>query len=317
MGKLKYPLGILLTMVIGALLNMLLCCNCWGDDGGEINATSKTNDIENNGIARTETPELRNPNLVLIDTNGNEIVSSNENFNFLKNRYSHLRPLNASVPKSISAIKVYLDTHEGEQLNITGLYMESEKNTSAFTNLGEARANDVKNYLASSGFDTSRLSISGSLLDNLAVRDSLVLGPVDYMLSKIPQGEAAATREKELDNLAAYLRANPLILHFKTGSSNINLSTIQREKVSKMVKYLDARPSSELASTGHTDNTGSRATNISISAKRAGFAKEYLVKNGINPDRIQSNGKGPDEPIATNNTEEGKAKNRRVVVTIK
>jgi OOP family OmpA-OmpF porin len=56
--------------------------------------------------------------------------------------------------------------------------------------------------------------------------------------------------------------------------------------------------------------------NTQLGQNRADFAKEYLAKNGISADRIISSSKGPDEPIADNATTEGKAKNRRTVVTI-
>ncbi len=313
MGKIKYPLGILITMIIGALLNMYLCCGCWDDDASSDTAVSKVVDES----VTNETIALRSPDLILNDYSGNSIVLNNDNFNFLNSNYHYMQPLAGSVPASLGTIKSYLEDNADSKLNIKGLYMEEEVNNSAFTNLGEARANDVKNYLLSMGYDSARMGISGELVNNLTVKDSLLLGPVDYSLSKLPTGDAAEARERELDSLATYLRANPLILKFATGASTINLNATQREKVSKMVRYMDARPSSELLSVGHTDNTGSRATNIKISADRAAFAKSYLVENGIAGSRIESLGKGPDEPIASNDTEEGKATNRRVVVTLK
>lgn len=315
MGKLKYPLGILITMIIGALLNMYLCCDCWGDTSDKSSNEAVVNTVGDD--ATNQAIALRDPDLVLNDYNGNNVVLSNENFNFLNSGYHYVKPLGASVAASAGTIKDYLNNNSDSKLNITGLYMEDEVNKSAFTNLGEARANDVKNYLLSMGYDSSRLGISGALVDNLTVKDSLLLGPVDYSLSKMPTGDAAAAREKELDSLAAYLRANPLILKFATGASTINLNATQRDKVSKIVKYMDARPSSGLLSVGHTDNTGSREINVKVSADRAAFAKSYLAENGIMASRIEASGKGPDEPIASNDTEEGKATNRRVVVTLK
>jgi len=315
MGKLKYPLGILITMIIGALLNMYLCCDCWGDTGDKSSNEAVVNTVSDD--ATDQSIALRDPDLVLNDYNGNNVVLGNENFNFLNSGYHYVKPLGTSVAASAGAIKDYLNDNADSKLNITGLYMDDEVNNSAFTNLGEARANDVKNYLVSMGYASNRLGISGELVNNLTVKDSLLLGPVNYSLSKMPTGDAAAAREKELDNLASDIRANPLILKFATGASTINLNATQRDKVSKMVRYLDARPQSSLVSVGHTDNTGSRAINVKISADRAAFAKSYLAENGIMASRIEASGKGPDEPIASNDTEEGKATNRRVVVTLK
>ena len=67
---------------------------------------------------------------------------------------------------------------------------------------------------------------------------------------------------------------------------------------------------------GHTDNTGQRETNMRLGQERADFAKAYLMRNGIPENRINATSKGSDEPIASNATEEGKAKNRRTVITL-
>lgn len=69
---------------------------------------------------------------------------------------------------------------------------------------------------------------------------------------------------------------------------------------------------------GHTDNTGDRANNMELSKDRANFARDYLIRNGgISTTRMDVDGFGPDKPIATNKTDEGKAQNRRVEVTLK
>jgi len=67
---------------------------------------------------------------------------------------------------------------------------------------------------------------------------------------------------------------------------------------------------------GHTDNTGSLELNLKLSKDRAEAVKAYLVGKGANPSRIEAVGYGPTQPIADNNTEEGKQKNRRVEFTL-
>lgn len=74
---------------------------------------------------------------------------------------------------------------------------------------------------------------------------------------------------------------------------------------------------SKLELVGHTDDTGNRDNNYSLSTARAEAVKTYLVQKGIPANRFQKvDGKGQDEPIADNNTPAGKAQNRRVVLTI-
>ena len=83
-----------------------------------------------------------------------------------------------------------------------------------------------------------------------------------------------------------------------------------------MVDYVYKVDGASIMVTGHTDNQGSRDTNIKVGQERADFAKNYLIDNGISSSKISSTSLGPDQPIADNTTEEGRAENRRVVITI-
>jgi outer membrane protein OmpA-like peptidoglycan-associated protein len=67
---------------------------------------------------------------------------------------------------------------------------------------------------------------------------------------------------------------------------------------------------------GHTDSTGSHAYNMKLSEERANSVKTYLTGRGVPANRLVTIGAGPDYPIASNDTEEGRAKNRRVEITI-
>lgn len=67
---------------------------------------------------------------------------------------------------------------------------------------------------------------------------------------------------------------------------------------------------------GHTDSTGSHDYNMKLSLQRAESVKAYLVSRGVPPARLVTVGAGPDYPIASNATEEGRAQNRRVEITI-
>ncbi|MGJ1268424.1 OmpA family protein [Sphingobacterium spiritivorum] len=67
---------------------------------------------------------------------------------------------------------------------------------------------------------------------------------------------------------------------------------------------------------GHTDNTGSMKTNLRLSKERAEAVKAYLSGKGANPSRIEATGYGPNQPIASNATAEGRQQNRRVEFTL-
>ena len=68
--------------------------------------------------------------------------------------------------------------------------------------------------------------------------------------------------------------------------------------------------------TGHTDDIGSADYNKNLSQQRADAVKKYLTDSGIAESRITTRGAGMDEPVATNKTAQGRAKNRRIEFTI-
>ena len=79
---------------------------------------------------------------------------------------------------------------------------------------------------------------------------------------------------------------------------------------------LVAHPTMEISIEGHTDNQGESDYNKVLSTERAMAVKDYLIEVGINESRLFSRGFGENKPIETNNTEQGRAKNRRVEVII-
>lgn len=90
-----------------------------------------------------------------------------------------------------------------------------------------------------------------------------------------------------------------------------------RDVLEQIYNLLIQAEDSKLELVGHTDNSGNKTNNYSLSTARAEAVKSYLIQKGIPASRFQNiDGKGQDEPLGDNNTEAGKAKNRRVVVSI-
>jgi outer membrane protein OmpA-like peptidoglycan-associated protein len=75
-------------------------------------------------------------------------------------------------------------------------------------------------------------------------------------------------------------------------------------------------PTAKFSIEGHTDNSGTAASNQKLSEERAGAVKNYLVENGIANDRLTSSGFGQSKPLDSNKTKAGKANNRRVEVKL-
>lgn len=82
------------------------------------------------------------------------------------------------------------------------------------------------------------------------------------------------------------------------------------------IQFLRENPTVHANIEGYTDNVGNDESNLKLSEERAKSVYDYLIANRIRPDRIQYKGYGSANPIATNDTEEGRAKNRRTVFVI-
>lgn len=79
---------------------------------------------------------------------------------------------------------------------------------------------------------------------------------------------------------------------------------------------IKACPTAKITVIGHTDNTGNDAINNPLSANRAKAVADYLVSQGVAADAVNSRGAGSAEPVASNDTEEGRAQNRRTEIKV-
>ena len=102
---------------------------------------------------------------------------------------------------------------------------------------------------------------------------------------------------------------------FKTGSAI--LLAKGKPILDTVVAYLKRNPDVEVTIDGHTDNIGSDKVNNPLSLKRAEATKKYLVSKGVAADRLVTAGFGSTQPVADNNTKEGREKNRRIEIKIK
>ena len=100
------------------------------------------------------------------------------------------------------------------------------------------------------------------------------------------------------------------------GFDSYSLRDAARENLSNLAASLNRFSDSELLIVGHTDSSGAEDYNQRLSENRAGAARDYLVRQGVDASRIRAMGLGETEAIATNDTEIGQQENRRVEVAI-
>lgn len=99
-------------------------------------------------------------------------------------------------------------------------------------------------------------------------------------------------------------------LKFESGKAEI-LSSSHKD-LDEVVAVLKANPDLKLEIQGYTDNRGAAEFNRALSGKRANAVKDYMVSKGVNAGRLSAKGYGIENPVATNDTAEGRAQNRRV-----
>ncbi|WP_408609911.1 OmpA family protein [Haliea alexandrii] len=106
----------------------------------------------------------------------------------------------------------------------------------------------------------------------------------------------------------------PGSITFETGSYNLrdDFYPALNSVGEVLAKYADTT----LRITGHTDNTGSRALNQTLSERRAGSVADYLATRAVERSRMLVQGMGYDQPIADNSSEQGRSQNRRVELMI-
>ena len=89
-----------------------------------------------------------------------------------------------------------------------------------------------------------------------------------------------------------------------------------KAKLEDLVSKLQGTDIEVIVATGHTDSTGTDAYNQKLSMRRANAVKAFLVSKGLPAERVFTEGKGEKQPVASNKTAEGRAKNRRVEVEV-
>lgn len=99
-------------------------------------------------------------------------------------------------------------------------------------------------------------------------------------------------------------------VQFNTGTAI--LSSSSKTILDDVAKTLNDNPHLNFEVAGHTDNTGNYQYNVNLSESRATSVRDYLVNKGVAANRLVAKGYGPDKPVASNGTREGRSINRRV-----
>ncbi len=193
---------------------------------------------------------------------------------------------------------------EGHILEIIGLYSKDEPVPENAPNLGMARAEEIKKLFAEF-LPEERLLVSSRLVSEAS--DARTEAFAGVLFNTIEPTEEEKVEIVEVEDR--------VIIHFP-------FSKAVREPDPKVDEYLDKlaarlqQTDETVSIVGHTDNIGDEASNQELGLARARHIRDVLVSKGISADRITISSKGESEPIADNDSEAGRRRNRRAVLQL-
>ncbi|MCR9288036.1 MAG: OmpA family protein [Bacteroidetes bacterium] len=193
---------------------------------------------------------------------------------------------------------------EGGTLEIMGLYAEGEAAPEGFANMGMARADYIKTLFADF-LSEDRISTSSRLMAKPPDAETSAFEAINFAVFD-PEAEEKAEIVEVQDRV---------IIQFPYSSAEKEPDPAVDEYIAKLAERLKTTEET-VSIIGHTDNTGSDETNNSLGLARARHVQDILISKGIKKARITIGSKGESEPVADNDTEAGRRRNRRAELSL-
>jgi outer membrane protein OmpA-like peptidoglycan-associated protein len=142
--------------------------------------------------------------------------------------------------------------------------------------------------------------------------DDAVARYLDEQARRVQDGVADASVQRQEDRLLVTLPGDAI---FAPGSAS--LSPGGSDRLRALAETLNAYPETDVVVKGYTDAQGSEAFNLKLSEDRADRVREYLTSQGVSEARVKAIGFGPQFPVASNDTPEGRQQNRRLELELR
>ncbi|NND77353.1 MAG: OmpA family protein [Flavobacteriales bacterium] len=209
----------------------------------------------------------------------------------------------ALLGEELMADPIFQGLADNEKILITGKFFESENNASDQENLGFARAEAFKELLKTK-IDVEQIEISSEVMEG----DMEGVNMKDLLSFK----KVTPSEEKQIAQ-----RDGKVLVYFDYISDEPKLGDEVKTYLDQIANELVADRKKYIVATGYTDDVGNTKNNYYMGQHRAEAIREYLMAKGANKFQIHIKSYGEYRPIAENNTEEGRAKNRRVEIKLK
>ena len=202
--------------------------------------------------------------------------------------------ITASMLTSCEAVKNANNTQKGAGIG-----------TAAGAILGAVIGNNVGN-----GKNSELGAVLGGVIGG--VTGGVIGNKMDKQAREIEEAIPGAEVERVGEGIMLTLGENAV--RFDTNKATLSASA--QANLEKLVPIFNSYENTNIVIYGYTDNTGSVEYNQTLSAKRANSVKDYLITKGLSSSRFETKGLGINDPIATNETVEGRSENRRVEFAI-
>jgi outer membrane protein OmpA-like peptidoglycan-associated protein len=190
---------------------------------------------------------------------------------------------------------------------LTGCASLSKKQNGAV--IGAAAGAAVGGAVGRSNGSTAKGAIIGAAVGGAA--GAIIGHQMDQQAKEIKQNIPGAVVERVGEGIQVTF-ASGLLYDF---NSDV-VRGEARENLRKLATSLDKYPNTELLIVGHTDSKGDESYNQSLAERRSAAAASYLGSAGVSRARVHTRGLGESEPVASNDSEDGRQRNRRVEVAI-
>ena len=191
--------------------------------------------------------------------------------------------------------------------------IQNANNTQKGAAIGTASGAVIGGFLGNNigkGKNAALGAVLGGIVGGVA--GGVIGNKMDKQAKDIKEALPGAQVERVNEGIKITLSENTVNFDFNSAA----LTTVSKSNLDKLAGVMVQYPDTNINVYGHTDSKGTDEYNLTLSQKRANSVIDYLVSKGIARTRLNAMGMGEKDPIATNETEAGRAQNRRVEFAI-
>lgn len=245
-------------------------------------------------------------------------ITTDANFVFDHGSVEYLVVPTQELKQAVQQIAIYLQKHNDRQLTITGYNHPEEPYELAIANLGLARAYAFKGLLMQAGVEGAQITVEGKEDQRLAVLESALYGQflpaaMGFEFSKRNDRQTRALKRRA-QRIETDLKKRQVyrFKDFGVNAHKIVITDELRTYLQDLILYLSVHSEASLYCVGHSLPRETDEATAFKGKERANYLRDFLIKHGIAPERIEATTAADTHPLGTSDTRYGQQINRRV-----